>query len=99
GTRWRAQRRRVEVGVAQPALGQAGDVRGLNEPTKGVAPAETDIIQHDVHDVRRALRRLGGNRERRLGFFPGPADPAGERLPPRGRSSWLTPPGSGSSDM
>jgi hypothetical protein len=56
--RRRAQRSRMKVCVPRAALGDAIDVRCLDQPPVGLHRRESDIVQHDVHHARRALRRL-----------------------------------------
>ena len=53
----RAQRRGMKVRVLEPALGDPVNVWRLDQPAVRFQRREPDIIEHDVHHVRRALRR------------------------------------------
>src|SRR5262245_19860505 len=75
GTRWRAQRSGVEVGVAQavrrdPVEGGCGD-----DATEGTGDAEAGIVRHDQQDIwsafgRHDTRRPVGRRIRRVAPDP-----------------------------
>ena len=57
GARRRAQRRRVEVGVAQAVRGDAVEVRRRDHAAEGAGDAEAGVVGHDQQHVRRALGR------------------------------------------
>jgi len=63
GSGRRAQRRRVEGVVAEPALREALEVRRLDRSAEGATRAEPHVVGEDQEDVRRALRRLHTLRE------------------------------------
>ena len=60
--RRRAERRRVEVRVAQSRLGDAIHGRGGDDAAEGARRAETLVIRHDEQHVGRALRRHDARR-------------------------------------
>ena len=60
--RRRAQRGRVEVGVAQPGLRDAIQSRTGDDAAEGARHAEAVVVRHDEQDVRRALRRHDARR-------------------------------------
>ena len=64
--RRRAQRGRVEVGVAQPVGGDAVQRRRRDDAAEGGRRGEADVVGHDQQDVRRALRRHDARRPGRL---------------------------------
>jgi len=55
--RRRAQRRGMEIGVAQPALRDAIEGRGRDDAAEGARRAEAVIVGHDQQHVGRALGR------------------------------------------
>ncbi len=57
GTRWRAQRRGVEVGIPQPGLRDPIHRRCRNHAAEGARRAEPAVVGHDQQHVGRALRR------------------------------------------
>jgi hypothetical protein len=75
----RAQRRGVEVRVAQPPGGEPAQRGHLAAATEGGRLREADVVEHQQHDVGRALPRLGHRRPGRLRLPQGATDPPGER--------------------
>ena len=71
GARWRAEGRRVPLRVAHALGRDAVDVGRLDRPAVGAHRREADVVEHDVHDARRA-----GGRHRRL-----EGRPIGHRVP------------------
>ena len=65
--RRRTQRRGVEPGVAQPALGQPLEVRGVQRTAERRRRAETRVIQQDHQHIRRTRRRPQRNDRRERG--------------------------------
>ncbi len=57
GARRRAERRRVEVRVQQPPIGDPLDVRRLDQTSERLHRREADVVEDDVEHVRRVLRR------------------------------------------
>ena len=53
----RAQRGRMEIGVAQPVRGDAVQRRRRNDAAEGGRRGEADVVGHDEQDVGRALGR------------------------------------------
>ena len=76
----RAQRGRVEIGVAQPVRGDAVQRRRRNHAAESGRRGEADVVGHDQQDIRRALRRHHARRPRRLGLGGVQFDLALERL-------------------
>ncbi len=62
GARRRAERRGVELRVAQPGLGDAVQRRRRNDAAEGARRAEADVVGHDQQHVRRALGRHDARR-------------------------------------
>ena len=60
--RRRAQRRRIEVGVAQAVVGDAVERRRRDHAAEGAGDAEAGIVGHDQQHVRRALGRHDARR-------------------------------------
>ena len=58
GARRRAERRGVELVVAQPAVGQALHRRHVDRPAEGARLAEPHVVDQDDEHVRGAGRRL-----------------------------------------
>jgi len=54
-----AERRRVKFVYVNPTVGDALDVRRLDQPAVGLHRREADVVEHDVEDVRRAVRAIG----------------------------------------
>ncbi len=67
--RRRAQRGRVEFGVAQPRLGDAIQRRSGYDATKGAADAISLVVGHDEQNVGRTLGRHNGRWPPRFGFL------------------------------
>ncbi len=61
----RAQRGRVEVGVAQPARREFADVRGIDRTAERRELSEAEVVEHDHDDVRRLLPAGGRRRASR----------------------------------
>ena len=61
--RWRAERGRVELRVAQAILRQPFQRRRGHRPAKGARCAVADVVEQDQQDVGRTFRRLHGYRE------------------------------------
>ena len=57
GARRRAERGRVEVRVEEAAVGDALDVRRLDQAAEGLHRREADVVEDDVEHVRRAVGR------------------------------------------
>jgi hypothetical protein len=57
-TRRRAERRRVELSVGQPVVGQLLHRRGLDRPAERLERAEAGVVPGDGQHVRRTLGRL-----------------------------------------
>ena len=72
----RAQGRRVEVAVAQPACGQLVEVGGVDEAAEAAQMPEAGVVQQDDHYVWRACRREYRVGPPRLGLAGQPADRA-----------------------
>ena len=92
--RRRAQSRRVELRVANALLDDPVDVRRLDRPPVAAHSREAHVVEHDVQDVRRSLRRLRRLERRpvRLRIANIDVDRSVEplahaRLPPRSRSA------------
>ncbi len=66
--RRRAERRRMEVGVAQAAPGDAVERRGRDHAAEGAGRAEAVVIGHDQQHVGRLLRRHHAGRPPRGGL-------------------------------
>ena len=60
--RRRAERRGVEIRVAQPALRDAIQCRCRNDAAEGARRAEAAVVRHDEQHVGRALRRHDARR-------------------------------------
>ena len=58
GPRGRRDRRRVELRVAQPVLGEPVKRRRADRPAEGARCTVTDIVEDDQDDVGRPLGRL-----------------------------------------
>ncbi len=58
----RAERSRVEVGVAQPVVGDAVKRRRRDDAAEGRGRGEADVVGQDEQNVRRALRRHDARR-------------------------------------
>ena len=58
GTGRRAERRRVELRVADTGRDDPVDVRRLDRPAVRAHRREADVVENDVEHVRRAVRRL-----------------------------------------
>src|SRR5262245_19048914 len=71
----------MKVDVAKAAPGQLRDVRGLDEPTEGVAGPKADLVENDVQDARRSGRCRIRNWKCRLRHVPGPAYLSRKDLP------------------
>ena len=82
GARRRAQRRRMPLGIADAVGGDAVNVGGLDRPAIAAERGKADVIQHDVEDIGRAFRRLGGFKRFPvgLGIADVEVDPALERF-------------------
>ncbi len=61
--RWRAERGRVELGVAQAVLRQPIQGRRVHRTAEGARRAVADVVEQDQQDVGRPFRRLHGFRE------------------------------------
>ena len=57
--------------VADASPGEPGKRRGADRPAEGVGQAETDIVQQDDDDVRRARRQARCRGEGAVGLVPG----------------------------
>ena len=64
--RRRAERRRVEIRVAQPALRDAIQRRRRDDAAERARRAEAGVVRHDEQHVGRALRRHDARRPPRL---------------------------------
>ncbi len=56
--RRRADRRGVELRVLQPSVAQSLQRRRLDRTAERLQCTEANVVPHDEHDVRRAIRRL-----------------------------------------
>ena len=77
--RRRAQRGRVEVGVAQPAVGDAVQGRRRDDAAERARRAEPAVVGHDQQHVGRALRRHHARRPPRRRLRSPLLDHAAER--------------------
>ena len=75
----RAQRRRVEVGKADAAGGQAVEDGRVDVGTETAELGVTDVVEHDDDHVRRPRRGNRNRRPRRCRFPPRPPDAALEQ--------------------
>ena len=66
--RRRAQRRRMELRVAQPRVGDAVERRRRDHAAEGARRAEADVVGHDQQHVGRALGRHHARRPLGLGL-------------------------------
>ena len=78
--RRRAHRRGVEATVAQALGGEAVERRRGDVGAEAAELREADVVEHDQHDVGRALGRATRHRPGGRGLDEGGADPTGERL-------------------
>jgi hypothetical protein len=62
GTRWRAEGGGVEVRVAEPVGREAVEHRRVEVGAEAAELRETDVVEDDEEDVRRAGRRLAARR-------------------------------------
>ena len=76
--RRRAKRRRVELRVAQPRLGDAVQVRRRDDAAKGARHAVALVVGHDEQHVGRALGRHHARRPPGRGVLGGFLDHAAE---------------------
>src|SRR5262249_61376953 len=79
GSGWRAERRGMEVVVAEAAGGDAVERGRLDRAAEGAAGAEADVIGEDQEHVGRALGRLHTLGEIRDRALDGPPDLTLER--------------------
>ena len=77
----RAQRRGVEVAVAKAAGGERVDGRRLDVRSVAAELREPHVVEHDGHEVRRALRGSRRFGPARLGVGPVAGDGAAELGP------------------
>ena len=68
GARRRAQRRRMEVGVAKAVVGDAVERRRGDDAAEGARCAESDVVGRDQQDVGGTFRRHNARRPVRLGL-------------------------------
>ncbi len=76
----RAERCRVEIGVAQAVGGDAIERRGRDHAAEGRGGAEADVVGHDEQDVRRTFGRHDAHRPIRLRLRGVELDRAAEGL-------------------
>ena len=72
--RGRRDGRGVELGVAQPVLGQLVQGRRVARPAEGARRAVTDVVEQDDDDIGRPLGRLDRLRKIRLRILHGEPD-------------------------
>ncbi len=87
GAGGRAQRRGVEVVVAQSVRGQPVDVRRLDQAAETADLGEADVVEQQDQHVGRALRGAGLFRPPFLRFLVGPGDLALELARVRSRQT------------
>ena len=73
-TRGRAERRRVEVGVAKAPFGQTVVVRGVDQPAVATQVGEAGVVEKHHDHVRRAGSRQDGFGPPRGGLAGGATD-------------------------